>query len=228
MEITLSDLRRNAETSPQKKLSLQLLLWDFDRPVYAAWVSLIHEAMEYAISEMVSRRNDLHDLDEDAITAFILAILRALNLNASAQVINGNTDLSISFYDYRWLGEAKIATDLSKIYHGYQQLVSRYSTGLPNQSHGGMLLYCTHEPALHILEGWRAALLTQHPDCGADDRDTPLTFNSVAVCPSTGLDLRIRHFAIGLYHKPMEDTLKLSKESIHAGRAARRDARRTT
>lgn len=225
MDLSVAELRRVANMNPASRLAFQLLLWQVDKPPYAQWVELVEESMSYAIAEAASRRNDLHDLDEDAITAYFLLALKTLNLNATAEVVNGNTDVSISFSDYRWLGEAKIAKDLSKIYHGYQQLVSRYATGLPNQSSGGILLYCTHASAVSILAGWKAALLKQHASCGVSDGGHPLVFTSTDTCPATGLELSIRHYAIPLFHQPMEDVLKLSTDAIDAGRAARREVK---
>lgn len=225
MELTIEDLRREAHKTEVGRLHFSLLIWKFKRPSYEEWVKLVEDAVYYQVIQMAGRRNDFNDLDEDALTAIIQISLDNLNLDVSAKVVNGNTDISVEFDTYKWLGEAKIASDASKIYHGYQQLTSRYATGIKNQSSGGLLLYCQHDAADVILSGWRAALEIQVPSCNARKGMQPLSFRSDDVCQSTGLGLEILHFAIPLHHKPQEDEVKLSETAIKAARKARTDTR---
>ncbi|GAB2626742.1 hypothetical protein [Novilysobacter erysipheiresistens] len=227
MDPTVEQLRKRAEETVVGRLHFQQLMWRFNKPKYPEWVQHVEEGVAHQISEMASRRNDLHDLDEDALTAVVVIALRNLDMDIDGKVVNGNADLSIEFDDYRWLGEAKIALDASKLYHGYQQLTSRYSTGLPNGSAGGMLLYCTHDSAKVILDGWKAALEHQVPHSNPIDGEMPLSFRSTDTCGSTGLSLDIVHLAFPLFHKPLENESKLSKKAIMEARNARAKARKS-
>ncbi len=225
MNLTIDALRTQAEKTEVGRLQFSLMLWAVKRPGYKEWVTLVEDAIYYLLTQMAGRRNDFNDLDEDALTAVIQIALSSLNMTVSAKVVNGNADVSIEFDTYRWLGEAKIASDVSKIYHGYQQLISRYSTGIENQNCGGMLLYCQHDSADRILSGWRAALEVQSPESGAKDGRHALSFTTTAKSNSTGIDLDIVHYGIPLHHAPKEDVLKLSDGAIKAARAARKSIR---
>lgn len=222
---TIKELRDRAEESVAGKLHFQLLMWKFSKPNYAEWVCLVEEAITYELGELCQRRNDFHDLDEDALTAVIVMALKSLSLSARGSVVNGNSDLTVSYDDFVWLGEAKIARDLTTVYGGYLQLTQRYMPATRNQSSGGMLLYCTGGQALAILEGWRAALSTQAPKANVRDGDVPFTFRSSDVSDSSGTEIDIVHVAFPLLYEPKEDILKLTNAALSAGRKAKRSAK---
>ena len=225
MELTVEDLRREAYKSPVKRLHFDILMWAFNPPAYNVWVESVEDAVQFEVGLMTERRPDLHDLDEDAISAVLNISLQNLGLEASAKFVNGNTDITIQHNSYRWLGEAKFGNDVGKLYKGYLQLTARYATGIEGQSSGGMLIYCTHDSAKVALAGWRAALEAQHPDCNARAGKGALTFRSDDVCQATGAPLDIFHVAFPLYHNPLEATKKLSEAAITAAREKRKEVR---
>ena len=224
MEPTVEQLRHEASKTPVGKLQFAVFMWAFNQPSYDEWVSYVEEAVQFEVELMAERRNDLHNLDEDALSAILNIALQNLNMDASAKVVNGNTDITIQHTTYKWLGEAKFGNDVGKLYKGYLQLTARYSTGMPNQTAGGMLIYCNHDAANVALAAWRAALETAIPASKPADGNGPLTFRSVGTSQSTGIRLDILHMAVPLFHKPREDE-KLPKEAIAAARQARADAR---
>ncbi|WP_153066116.1 MULTISPECIES: hypothetical protein [Xanthomonas] len=224
-EVTMDQWRANAKLSPVKQLHFKIMMWDFDRPLYDEWVQLVEDAVLHQISLIANKRNHFKDLSEDTLTGIIELSLTNLELNCAAKNINGNVDIVIEYGDYKWLGEAKIASDVSKIFHGYQQLTSRYATGMPNQTSGGLLLYCNHDQANVILAGWQAALVAQMPQCNARKGPVPLSFRSSDNQNSAGHFFDLIHLAVPLHHEPKEDVVKLSKNAIAAARKARKDVR---
>jgi hypothetical protein len=222
---TLSELRERAEETVSGKIHFQLLMWRFEKPSYGEWVRLVEDAILFEVGAMVQRRNDLHDLDEDALTAILVIALNSLNLNASGRVVNGNCDLSVGYDDYVWLAEAKIARNVTAIYGGYLQLTQRYQPGVANQNSGGLLLYCLDEPAKAVLAGWKAAVAVDVVNSNVrDDERSDLTFRSSDTNNSSGLEIEVMHFAFALKHDPQEDKKKLSPAALEAARSAKRAA----
>lgn len=222
---TVEELRREAQKTAVGRLHWAIQLWNFDRPTYEAWVELVEDAVLFQIRLVAQSKSNFHVLGEDQISRVIDIGLKNLNLDSSAMYINGNTDITIRFDTYCWLGEAKLALDNSKILHGYDQLTSRYASGMTGQTSGGMLLYVTRDNAQVTLDSWRAALAVQVPNCDHRDGRVPLTFCSSDVCQSTGQALQITHFAVPLLHDPQEAKRGLSEAAKAAGRAARKTAR---
>lgn len=225
MRPTVKELREEASKSPSSRLHFEILMWKFDPPTYPEWVERVEEAIQFEVGLMAERRRDLHDLDEDALSAILNISLQNLNLDASAKFVNGNTDVTIQYNEFKWLGEAKFGGDVSKLYKGYNQLTTRYATGMPGQSAGGMLIYCSQDSADVVLAAWRAALEVEKPGGNIRDGSAALTFRSEDVCAATGAKLDILHIAFPLYHKPLEGEKKLSEDAIRAARAARSKVR---
>lgn len=225
MELTVEDLRKEAYKSPVSRLHFDILMWRFNQPSYPSWVELVENAVQFEVGLMTERRHDLHDLDEDAISAILNISLQNLNLDASAKFVNGNTDITIQYNTYKWLGEAKFGDDVGKLYKGYLQLTTRYATGMEGQLAGGMLIYCPNGSAKTALAGWRAALEVQLPSCNSKDGKVALTFRSEDICEATGAKLDIVHIAVPLHHKPLEAEKKLSTKAIKAARSERKKVR---
>lgn len=223
---SVRQLRERAGQTPAGALSFQILMWDFESPEYSAWVSLVEGAMLYQINKVAEKKHYLKDLGEDALTTVLELALDNLGLTCSAKVVNGNVDMVVEWRGFKWLGEAKIAADLQKIFHGYQQLTSRYATGQPGQTAGGLLLYCKHDRAGVIMAGWKAALGNEIPGSNIQDGPVPLSFRSDDDRNGSGEKISVVHLAFPLYHDPEEGTWKLSEESIKAGRDARKESRK--
>ncbi|WP_295844678.1 hypothetical protein [uncultured Xanthomonas sp.] len=223
MELTVEDLRRESYRTPVARLHFDILMWKFSPPTYEDWAEVVESALHFEIGLITSRRHDFHDLDEDALSAVLNISLQNLNLEASAKFVNGNTDITIEYNSYKWIGEAKFGNDVSKIYKGYLQLTTRYATGITGQTKGGMLIYCSHGSARTALAGWQAALSEQVPNCNAMQGKVDLTFTSEDICEATGATLQIIHIAVPLYHGPMEAQKKLSAKAINAAREARKN-----
>ena len=190
---SIEDLKREADRTVVGRLHWAIQFWGFQRPAYQDWSDLVEDAVAHVLLSMAESRDDFDDLDEDALSSVLNVALRMLNLEASAKSVNGNCDVVVELDTYKWLGEAKIAKDLSKVYHGYEQLTSRYATGMQDQTRGGMLLYVNHANAEVTLAGWRAALEEACPDCNARDGRVELSFASDGQCAATGAVLGITH-----------------------------------
>lgn len=226
MERTASDLRAEAYKTPTGALHFDILWWNFDPPTYEKWAKRVEEALHHQVGLLAERRHDFHDLDEDELSGIVSIALQNLNLDASAKVVNGNTDLTVQYNGFKWLGEAKLGHDVGKIFKGYLQLTTRYATGMNGQTRGGMLIYCTKGNAQVVLDGWKAGLEAQIPGCNAHDGEVQLAFRSDDECKATGAKLEILHIAVPLYHDPQDAKRGLSKTAKKAANDARKLARK--
>lgn len=227
MTFSIEDFRRFSKGNSADALRFRLMFWKLDPPSYAEWSDLVENAISHEVSRISMRKNDLVDLSEDALTSVLVLALEALGLQASSSRVGGNCDVTI-FYrdDYLWIGEAKIFSGVAHVWDGYQQLTTRYATGMPSHNRGGMLLYCQKARATELLAEWRAALRAEVPD--ADDRDgsLPLTFVSTSRYLTHEMPMTVTHFAFPLFHDPQDGEVKLSKASFKAGREARSRSRK--
>lgn len=104
-----------------------------------------------------------------------------------------------------WLGEAKIFTDYKKLMGGFQQLSDRYATGMPNQTHGGIIIYLFSDNIASRMQTWREYLEDARNGILIESVEkNPLQFISTEPHRATQQDLVIRHVPVPLYHKPTD------------------------
>lgn len=223
----LSELRQIAsEEGGPAELRFALFNWKFQRPSYEEWASSVEASIKYVMTQMAKRKGDLQGLGEDQLTATVTTALTCFGVDARSARINGNCDVTIEQdADYVWIGEAKLYTGITHVWGGYQQLVTRYATGLPHHCRGGMLLYCYKGSADVLLAEWRATLQEQLKSTQFRQSPDALSFVSEEPSQATGLPLVVTHFAFPLFHQPMEKVAKLTKAARDAGRKVKRAAK---
>ena len=222
----VSDWKAILSVNPSDALRLQILMWKVDRPSYESWADAVEGCIEHVVRNMAIKKNDIQRLTEDALTAQVTTGLSCFGLNATSGRVGGNVDVVISYADeYIWLGEAKIFTGGAHVWDGYQQLTTRYNTGLDVHSRGGILLYCYKDRADVLLAEWRATLNVQCEFAALSDGKLELTFLSKEDCRGTGKPYSVTHFAFPLLHDPQDGKIKLSPAASAAGRRAKVNAR---
>lgn len=165
-------------------------------------VESIEWLIKNAIRKLVSHKRHKQNLSEDAITVSIIEILEGGGLPFQHDTeIGGHTDISICIRDeFLWIGEAKLWEGPGSIYKGFKQLISRYSTGLPGELNGGILIYFYKRDVKKLMEKWANKMLEEE-NVTCEDIDG-LDYRSTHVHPSSGLDFCIRHFAVPLLFQP--------------------------
>jgi hypothetical protein len=119
--------------------------------------------------------------------------------------VGGHCDIVIRGKElFLWLAEAKKHNDYAWLDKGFQQLSTRYSTGVVGQDHGEVLIYCYVKNAKQILDNWRAELVKRNAEVKIDEAicSHPLIFTSIHKHASSGLDFRVRHKIMALYWEP--------------------------
>lgn len=174
---------------------------------YSEWITHLYEDIDIAITRMQNNANyyDRAKHSEDSLTHHLINPLHQAGYNASHDLyVRGHADITISYRNFIWLGEAKIFTNYVKLLEGYQQLTRRYSSGDANQNQGGVIIY--HYPArcTKTIQKWRNRLIAFDKSITTEDcsRRRDLAFFSTQIHESSGLNYRVRHFPVILYYQP--------------------------
>ncbi len=196
------------QSSVPAKIMIDLQMCVKFEEEYSRFVKLVEEALDFSIHMMVPQKNVLAGLDEDKLTTFLLAPIKSMGFSANHDTnVGGHCDISIfGTANMMWLGEAKIHSSYDKTLGGFQQLLDRYSTGLPDQDSGGVIIYHDKENTKAMMDNWRDYLEQYDPDCTVSVLpNRPLEFRSVHTHKGSGLDFNVRHTPVVLYHQPTDD-----------------------
>jgi len=131
--------------------------------------------------------------------------LKAMGFQASHDTqYGGHCDVVIEGKcDFLWIAEAKIHSSYDWLLSGFEQLDQRYSTGLPGQDAGEIIIYCFGARLDRVMSEWETRLVGARPDVSIDRSVTePLLRRSTHTHKATGGKFRIRHKGITLYFNP--------------------------
>jgi hypothetical protein len=200
---SLKDLRMIFGGSPSGIIRINYMF----SASHAERVDVVNAAIDWIVLECVKTARDRVDRSEDALTNDIIGLLVALGFDASHDAdCNGHCDIVIKGVDgFLWLAEAKIHSNYNWLLKGLKQLCTRYSTGMPGQNDGALILYCKGPRIDRIMAKWHAHLAEADEEAVIAICDkNPLILNSRHIHQRTGLEFRVRHVPIGLYHNPQD------------------------
>jgi hypothetical protein len=148
---------------------------------------------------------------EDQLTVSLILQLKKMGFAASHDATSGgHCDIVITeFGGFLWLGEAKKITgkQMVKIREGYDQLMDRYSTGLPHQDRGSLVLFCNAPRIDEILTAWKSELSGSYKEVSIEEYDdVGIWFSSSQPHEKTGRKYTVRHKPISLYFAPLAKT----------------------
>lgn len=197
--ISLKQLRERAYDNPGATITLRLLSAEtFDEELIC-----IEDAINYAIEILVENRHLKQNLSEDQRTSEIVGNLKSMGLRANHdEQIGGHVDFVVRTRRLLWLGEAKNWGGCERASRGIHQLLTRYSTGLPGQSSGGVILYIEQRDAASLMITWRNHIVSEHL-ARSVDAISELSFRSHHDHASTGTKFSVRHFPVPLYWRPL-------------------------
>ena len=207
--LTISELRKLFEGTPFGAGLEYALAQD-----HVARVAAIQSAVDFACNQLEQHKHKKQGakgagLSEDELTLQICEMLVMAGFQAEHDAdTGGHCDVVIKGKDlFLWLAEAKKHDSYSWLEKGFQQLSTRYSTGVAGQDNAEVLIFCYVSDAKKMLESWRAKLEEKNPDvqtmmCPSGN---PHLFYSVHKHVASGMDFRVRHKAIALYWRPQDD-----------------------
>jgi len=209
---SVAELMARAAGNTSAEIVLELLLL----PDYPEFVALINRAIDMSLVRMAENPELRKDRTEDELTIELVNLLRQLTFVAEHEAkVGGHCDITIRGPSgYVWLAEAKRHNQtLNWLYQGFQQLNTRYSTGLANHDQGALILYLYGANALSQMTKWKNHLASLHDGLVLSDCPlNPLAFNSVHEHERSGLPYHVRHIPLSLHFTPKDKSAKKAKK----------------
>jgi hypothetical protein len=210
-DFTLADLRARAAGNPAAEIVIDLLLM----PDYPEFVRLVNRAIDISLRRMAENPELRKHRKEDELTIELVTLLRQIDIGAHHEAkIGGHCDITVRGHsDYLWLAEAKRDNQgLGWLYQGFQQLNTRYSTGLPQHDQGGMIVYFYSADTLARMNTWKDHLAAVQQGIAFFPCDmNPLSFISTHKHERSGLPYHVRHIPLSLYFAPTDKAKKSPK-----------------
>ncbi|MVS97884.1 hypothetical protein [Devosia marina] len=176
---------------------------------HADQLSAVEAAVDWAGSEMTKNRHVKLDHSEDALSIDLVTSLKAMGFQASHDTqYGGHCDIVVEAKgQFLWIAECKIHSSYDWLLKGFAQLDTRYSTGLPGQDAGEMIIYSRNQRADQGMASWKERLKEARPDVEFHDGDAKLMFRTTHTHELTGATFRVRHICVPLYFKPVDRDL---------------------
>lgn len=176
---------------------------------------LVERAIDWISQELTKNRHLKTEHSEDELTIEIVGLLRAMGFEAAHDTqYGGHCDIIVeSREDFLWIAEAKIDTSNTWIFQGFNQLDTRYSTGLPGQDAGEMLIYCRRPRAADVISSWLEYLKEKRSDISVSDADETMSRRTQHIHEGTGKAFKVRHTPVTLYFQPRDKKSKGEDEA---------------
>jgi hypothetical protein len=211
--LSLADLFARAKGRPAAEIILELLL----TPTYTEFSRLVNKAIDLSLVTMAENPELRKDRSEDELTIELVNLLRQLTFDASHEAkVGGHCDISVRGPNsYLWLGEAKKHNKGNPwLLQGFQQLNTRYSTGLGQHNEGALIVYLYRANALKQMEAWKEHLQSNIAQLVATAcPESALAFISTHPHDRTGLPYIVRHVPLSLYFQPKDKKKRATKKS---------------
>lgn len=202
-EETVANLRSRCEGKAAGVTLDYLMAQDHEARVHA-----VQKGVDFACNELEQNKHKKQGHGEDALTLEICSMLKMLGFQAAHDDdVGGHCDIVIKGNEsFLWLAEAKKHSDYAWLDKGFQQLSTRYSTGVEGQDHGEVLIYCYNQNAKALLRRWREELEARNASVTTEESTcrNPLLFCSTHQHAASGLDFHVRHKAVTLYWDPKD------------------------
>lgn len=182
---------------------------------YEDFVKRIYIDIENAISTTESGKQHHQEKGEDELTDHLLSQLVHMYPSALHDPQKGghcDLHLQVKGQDetiYTWVGEAKLWKGYQYGHSGlFDQLLGSYASGGVYANHGGMIFYDkTATGPTFVMSQWKKGL-EQNNITIENERSDSLRFSTThKLNEGNGPDFHVKHFVIGLHHKPTQATL---------------------
>lgn len=192
--------------------SIEIILEMLEVVSYPDFVRCVNKAVDLVFRRMAENPELRQERSEDELTIEVVTLLRMMDIDASHESkIGGHTDVTVRGpNDFLWLAEAKKhKQDYPWLYQGYQQLSTRYTTGMQGQDSGGLLIFAYQARIDEIMVRWREFLENQDVGIAFEACSlSELAFVTQQTHQRTGRPLTVRHVPLSLYFKPEDKKIK--------------------
>lgn len=222
--ITVQELYARAAGRPGARIAIDLLFVSD----YPTFVEIINRAIDIAFRRMAENPELRKERSEDELTIELINLLKQNDIDAHHEAkVGGHCDITIRGPDdFTWLAEAKRHSKGNPwLYQGFQQLNTRYSTGLPQHDKGGLIIYTYKPNTLDQMLNWSAYLQENHDGLSVSPYGTdPLSFVSTHTHERSGLPYEVRHIPLNLYFVPKDKAKSKVVNKASRGRVAKKQA----
>lgn len=167
------------------------------------FIEILYKDLEFVIACIERSANHRRTDLEDRITSDIINMLEQKAYDVSHdEDQRGHVDITVKKNGFKWIGEAKIHNGYDWLIKGMEQL-QRYNTGRIVNT--GFLIYLRNRNANRIINEWKEVLRNNsvcHFKNIIEENGIHLRFTSVHEHDGSGLDIKIKHFAVLLYYEP--------------------------
>lgn len=206
----VSDIMQLSDNSPVKVSLLQDIA-----PNYDSFCDLVEQRVLDVALELERNKPLYHAMGEDQLTGIFVISLKISGLDADHDTYrNGHVDLLVKSGRYEWMGEAKLDNGPAYLMEGFRQLADRYTDGNPTSSRGGLLIYTQKQNKTVLMDNWLEHVAGNYEvsvECVERCSET-LSSRTKHTHNATGIDYKIRHIAVSLYHKPTDKSARARKE----------------
>lgn len=175
---------------------------------YDKFIDELYKELIACFESLEEEANEHHDKGETGISSSVKMYLKGAKYDCTTETnSNGHVDLTVRENRFKWLGEAKLHRGNSWTYHGFNQLTENYTTGRPNASRGGIIVYNTtvKKPSTQCAEEWKQYIEQKPLSVTCSDYNANGYFDMVIPKhPRSGLPYYIRNFFVTLHYTPSE------------------------
>lgn len=203
-EITIDQLRLIGTGNEAFLISLD---WQQYRS-HDARLATVEKAVDHSIREIMKTAHLYQGRKEDELTDIIIKQLGGMGILATHDTqYGGHCDIVVETQDgFLWIAESKINNKgYDWILQGFQQLDTRYTTGIKGQDSGDIIVFLYNESMMDFMNEWVKRLSAARPDVsGSFSQNDPTQWVSSHKHARSGLPFRIRHLPVSLYFKPAD------------------------
>jgi hypothetical protein len=175
---------------------------------YEEFVQVLYEDLDACLRYIVQTRNHRLKEGEDRTTVDIIGQLISSNYDAKHDEMHGgHCDIVVSHpAGYVWIAECKIHRDYDHLRQGFDQLCTRYLSGIPGSDHGSLIVFVRNENTSAVMMEWVSRLQTygyENLACGPCKVWQDLGMISTHTpCLGAGRRITVRHTALPLHFAP--------------------------
>lgn len=176
---------------------------------YSSYIEVLYSELVRCFTKLEEEANQHSEKDETGVSSAVMMFLEGARYNCSTETnSNGHVDLTVTEGDFKWLGEAKIHKGNEWTYHGFDQLVTNYSTGRPNSCHGAIIVYNMkkRKNSVKCAEEWRDYVEKMPLNIECSDYQPNGYFDMVLPTHTrSGAPYHIRNFFVNLQYTKSVD-----------------------
>lgn len=189
-----------AASKGNESLAIMLDLYEADS--FEQQCRVTERAIDFCCRFLQENKQHKYNLGEDQLTVDIIGQLKALSFDAEHDTqVGGHCDILVrGKKGFLWIAESKKHNSYEWLLEGFNQLCSRYLTGVDGQDTGDLIIFCTNRNAMSVLKTWFEKISSVDRDFTFDESEIDsLVFRSTHSHEGSGRKIKVRHKMVVLW-----------------------------